>query len=403
MTGLYLAAAILALLPGLRAALRLRRERSPVVVAPALCMLAGGAALVLEAVTPALSAAGPFGPVAGWAAAVLGMVAAWAFLGMLVVVAGEAASLVPFLAVPAGAVVLAGLVPAVLAGASRAVPGAALPSGFPAAAVGLVVMACYCAALGKTTALAWRCSARIPVRHVAMGMRAVGAGAAAGIVLLLARSAEVVMAAYRVSACGPRPAAAGMAQGIVVILVIAGVTVPAWFPAAASAVRQCGMWVAWVRLRPLWASLVEAAPHVRLPAQPGTRFSARYRLHRRVVEIRDAELALRPFRDGRAARAAADAARRAGLPPHEHDAAVEAVLIVTALGAHRRGDQARECAHGEHIVSEPRNGLESETARLLLVGRAVRRSPVVRQAAAAAGRPPVRMSAPSALARDAGG
>jgi hypothetical protein len=234
-----------------------------------------------------------------------------------------------------------------------------------------------------------------------MGMMAVATGAAAELALILARSTEVIMAAYGAPARGLGPAAVDLAQGIVVIQVIAGATAPAWFPGGASALRYCVMWMAWLRLRPLWASLLEATPEVRLPAQPGTRFSARYRLHRRVIEIRDAELSLRPFRDGRATREAAEAARRAGLPPLEHDAAVEAVMIVTALGAHRRGEQARECEHLERIVSEPRNDLESETARLLLVARAIRRSPIVQQAAASAlvRQPPARLHERGRLAR----
>jgi len=153
--------------------------------------------------------------------------------------------------------------------------------------------------------------------------------------------------------------------------------------AAVSASRYCRTWVAWVRLRPLWTLLVKAAPDVKLPVPPGTRFSARYQLHRRVIEIRDAELALRPFRDSAAVHQAADAACRAGLPQDERDAAIEAVMIVTALDARRRGAQAQDRTDAGNVLSEPRNDLESETVRLLLVCRAVRRSPIVRQAAAA--------------------
>jgi diguanylate cyclase (GGDEF)-like protein len=157
----------------------------------------------------------------------------------------------------------------------------------------------------------------------------------------------------------------------------------------AFASRYCRTWAAWVRLRPLWALLVEAAPDVKLPAPPGTEFSARYRLHRRVIEIRDAQLALRPFRDSQAAREAADAAWGAGLPDDERDAAIEAVMIVTALDARRRGAEVQGGGDAGRILSEPCNDLESETARLLLVWRAVRDSPIVRRASAAGNRPAV--------------
>ncbi len=161
---------------------------------------------------------------------------------------------------------------------------------------------------------------------------------------------------------------------------IAGAIAPAWFPAAARASGQCRMWVAWYRLRPLWALLMQAAPEVRLPAQPGTRLSASYRLHRRVIEIRDAELAVRAYPDSRAVGDAADAARSAGLPRDEREAIIEAIMIVTALAARR--DRAEPCSGpaASCALSEPRNDLESETARLLLVSRAVRHSPIVRHA-----------------------
>jgi len=158
-------------------------------------------------------------------------------------------------------------------------------------------------------------------------------------------------------------------------------------PAAASASRYCRAWATWARLRPLWELLVEAAPDVRLSTSPVTRFSARYHLHRRVIEIRDAELALRPFRDSRAVGEAADAACRAGLSQDERDAAIEAVMIVTALDARRRSAEARDGGDARRIMSEPRNDLDSEAAQLLLVCRAVRHSPIVRQASAARNRP----------------
>lgn len=146
-------------------------------------------------------------------------------------------------------------------------------------------------------------------------------------------------------------------------------------------------WASWFRLRPLWVMLLDGAPDVRLPPQPGTRLAARYRLHRRVVEIRDAQLALRPFRDGRAAAEAADAAFSAGLPQDERDAVVEAAMIVSALGARRSGAAPASSPDAGHGLPEPGNDLESEADRLLRVSRAVRRSPIVRRTARDLGRP----------------
>ena len=58
---------------------------------------------------------------------------------------------------------------------------------------------------------------------------------------------------------------------------------------------RCGLWLAYWRLRPLWAALLQAVPDVELPAERGAGVGIRWRLLRRVIEIRDAELALRPY------------------------------------------------------------------------------------------------------------
>jgi hypothetical protein len=142
-----------------------------------------------------------------------------------------------------------------------------------------------------------------------------------------------------------------------------------------------GTWAAWFRLRPLWAMLLDGAPDVRLPPEPGTWLAARFRLHRRVVEIRDAQLALRPFQNSRAAAEAANAALLAGLPRDERDAVIEAAMIVSALDARRAGFAPASSPDVGHSLPEPGNDLESEADRLLRVSRAVRRSPIVRRAA----------------------
>jgi hypothetical protein len=46
---------------------------------------------------------------------------------------------------------------------------------------------------------------------------------------------------------------------------------------------------------PLWDVLRQAVPEIELPAEPRMRGNIRYRLHRRVIEIRDPQLVLRPY------------------------------------------------------------------------------------------------------------
>lgn len=185
------------------------------------------------------------------------------------------------------------------------------------------MISCRCPALAGIAVVAWRYARRIPVRHVRAGMRA---AAVAVLAVLL---------------------------------------------------RQYRMWAAWRRLRPLWEVVSQAAPQVRLPSRAGTLLNARYRLHRRVIEIRDAELALRPYWDQRVAAEAVGAAASAGLPPETRDAIAEAAVIMTALAVRRQGLSAGGSIAAGSLISAPRNDLWSEAARLLLVADAIR-SPVVR-------------------------
>ena len=383
MTGLYWAAAICALIAAVHAAIRLRRDRSLLVATPVVCMLALGAWLVLTAITPAIVQARPAPSAVSFIAAALGLLGTWEFLGMLAAVTGDTERPGTLVAIPVLGAVSAGLLQVALQHVMHSGAGTRAPSALPVVTGQLVLATYYCPALVRTAVLAWRCARRIPVRYIDMGMRVVTVAAVAELGLIVARAAEIIAAVSGMPAPGPEIAGVGMAQGIVIIAVIAGITVTAWFPVVASGMLQWRMWTAWWRLRPLWAALVRAVPDVRLPPQPGTPFSARYRLHRRVIEIRDGELALRPHLDGQVADEAADAARSAGLPPDRREAVIEAAVITAALAAREDGVPPRPAgATAGAAAPEPRNDLDAEISRLLQVSREIRRSPIVRRLAA---------------------
>lgn len=374
MTGLYWTAAAMALLSGLDATVKLLRDWSLMVATSAACMLALSAALILTAANPALLQASPSPPAITWASSSLGLLAAWAFLRVLAAVTGKGSHAMMHAAIPVLGLVSAGLLEVALQHA-RAPHGAQSPPWLPAMAAQLVLLSYYCPALGGIAALAWRCARQIPVRHISMGMRAVAAAAVAELALILARSGIIIAAVSGASIPQAEISSLDVAQGTAVIQIIAGATTTAWFPPLALTCQQCRMWSAWWRLRPLWAILSRAVPEVRLPPQPGTRLSARYRLHRRVIEIRDGELMLRPYWDSRAASRAADAARSAGLPPDRRDAVIEAALIRAALDARMKGAPPGKGRQPGPAVPVPENTLGAETAQLLLVARAIRHPP----------------------------
>jgi hypothetical protein len=154
--------------------------------------------------------------------------------------------------------------------------------------------------------------------------------------------------------------------------------------------RRAWRWYAYWRLYPLWAVLRRAIPEIVLPPDPAMRRSIRYRLYRRVIEIRDAQLALRPYAEPERIARAVAAARSSGLAEDAVTAVAEAAAVVTSVRSRFRGCPGRaEALPAEHPgaapCSEPGTDVGAEAARLITVSRAIRRSRIVRQTA---GRPP---------------
>jgi hypothetical protein len=153
-----------------------------------------------------------------------------------------------------------------------------------------------------------------------------------------------------------------------VLIAAVGTTMPAWGP-----------WLdrirSYRRLHPLWFALSEAAPEVVLDRPP--RWAVRnadFRLYRRVIEIRDSRLALRPFLDERVAASARELGRAAGLDGTALAATAEAAVLAAALAAKRRNRPAA-CPPGD-VVPGGRD-LGDEVAWLTQVAWAFTGSPVV--------------------------
>lgn len=124
------------------------------------------------------------------------------------------------------------------------------------------------------------------------------------------------------------------------------------------------------QLRPLRNALLDAVPEATYATAPGLRTSARYRLYQAVIEIRDAMLALRPYRDRQVAMGAAAAARAAGLIGDDLAAAVEGAVLAHAVRARKgnRRSDSEPAAYGLAPAVGP--DLRSEAAWLVKVSRA---------------------------------
>ncbi|MFE0099842.1 MAB_1171c family putative transporter [Streptomyces sp. NPDC059009] len=130
-------------------------------------------------------------------------------------------------------------------------------------------------------------------------------------------------------------------------------------------------------LRPLWQLLHRATPTI-ARSLPLRWWNIDLRLTRRIAEIHDGRLALRPFRDARVAAFATAQARELGLTPDDTAAVVEAAVLVAA---------ARSKAIHTHPpagIGDTPVGDDSPLQRAALVraSRMLRNSPIVSAARA---------------------
>lgn len=121
----------------------------------------------------------------------------------------------------------------------------------------------------------------------------------------------------------------------------AGATYTSWAPALLNLRERWRVWRLTRALGPLWRRLIEAVPHVQFMDDPSTSLvtlmpaeRAEYRLYRRTLEIRDAQLALRPYIPPDVPGWALAAAERHNLDSASTDLLIEAAGLATALDAH---------------------------------------------------------------------
>jgi hypothetical protein len=198
-------------------------------------------------------------------------------------------------------------------------------------------------------------------------LRMVAAGTALGLVYLVNKA--VLAASPRFDFAYPlgrTVVASKLLPTSAYLLVLAGAALPAllsWL-SRYHRYRQLGV---------LWRDLYRADPAIALdpPTVPDVLVLGRLRLrlYRRVIEIRDGLLALRPYRDPGVTAAARERATRAGLDGRHRDAAVEAAVIAAALRARAAG---RQPDSADETTVAGGEDLADETAFLGLVARAYR-------------------------------
>ncbi|RSN65105.1 hypothetical protein DMH01_01515 [Amycolatopsis sp. WAC 04182] len=155
----------------------------------------------------------------------------------------------------------------------------------------------------------------------------------------------------------------------------AGATLSVWGPALATPFRLIGAYRTYRRIEPLWTALREAVPGIALDPGPGMPGGVEFALYRRVIEIRDGHLALRPYFDPDVPQVAEAEARKAKIPEARIAATIEAAALAAALVASEAGRRYAPDDVPATYLDEP--DIATEAAWLAEVTRAWRRSTVV--------------------------
>ncbi|WP_444951206.1 MAB_1171c family putative transporter [Micromonospora ureilytica] len=163
------------------------------------------------------------------------------------------------------------------------------------------------------------------------------------------------------------------------LLITIGLTMPAWGPTL-KVTRRWEDYHSYRRLEPLWRDLVAAFPELELDPtlrrRPAAVRDTDYALTRRVAEIRDGRLALRPYMETSVTALAARFAEQAGLTAEERQASIEAAHLACALRRHGAGLVAANPQPADQL-HRPDGGYAGEVAWLTLVTEVYARSPVV--------------------------
>jgi hypothetical protein len=239
-------------------------------------------------------------------------------------------------------------------------------------------------ALVNVVGLCWRYAGLADRPALSLGLRIDALGAVVGLGYVGHETARVAVMRFGVGY--PIRDADALTQLLVAIsitLIVVGSTIPSW--GAHVGIPTLYRWMDHYRalrqLFGLWRVLCDAAPEIALVPPRSALTDAldlrdvRFRLYRRVVEIRDGELALRSYLDSRVPERARDFCWKAGVSSEQIDEHVEAACVAAALRAKARGRRTEHTAPVGQTGGEPY--VAGEAAFLSRVARHYAHSPVV--------------------------
>lgn len=218
------------------------------------------------------------------------------------------------------------------------------------------------------------------------GLRLVAAGAVVGLVYIAHGTAY--LASRRIGLAYPLRNVEFLSELLVAVcvgLVVIGSTMPAWGPRLG--IPQLHRWFVTYRicrkLYPLWRDLCRAVPQIAL-VPPSTALAdalslrrLRFRLYRRVVEIRDGQLALRTFFHPGVGGAAELVCQESGLGADDSSALAEATQLWLALQSRAAANKTRGAALG--LPPGGGDDMQSEASFLARVAAYYARPDLIRE------------------------
>lgn len=223
---------------------------------------------------------------------------------------------------------------------------------------------------------------RAPVRLLRAGLRLLACAGIVGMLYALHKAGYALARRLGFTPPWPEGPVSTVFICVAALLFIVGATVAGWGPRIATWWRRIHRYRAYRRLHPLWSAIHDELPNIALiePRRRTERWqTADFLLYRRIIEIRDGTLALRPYLDARITAAAREKAAAAGLSPAEQDAVAEAATLAAALRSRSANHVTAEAPPAPR--SSPAD-LDGEARWLTAVSDAYRKSALVQQVAA---------------------
>mgnify|MGYP001315118169 CR=1 FL=1 len=248
----------------------------------------------------------------------------------------------------------------------------------------LVFLFALALAIANFARLSWRYAQRTNRPALSLGLRVVAVAGAIGLGYVANEMLRIGTA--RLGIADPIPNPGSVSQALIATFVgvgLVGTTMPAWGPRAGipALADWLGRYRSLRRLYPLWLALYRAHPEIALlpPRSPVADAlnlrDVRFRLYRRVVEIRDGIVVLRPAMDPQIARYARQLCSLGAVAETEAEAVISAAAIAAALRAQALGSVPARASVAENPIGG--TDLPSEVTALERVAHCFRRSPIV--------------------------